>query len=85
MTDEFWIKYNTNLDHNFVPNGIVLSNGTRYGSCNICGKNAYLVSRINPEYPKVLPMWRHAHTSHTQCGTMKENGDGSARFIEDIL
>jgi hypothetical protein len=81
MTDEFWQYYNQNLDQNFVPTGMVLSDGTQYGRCNLCGKNAYLANRIDPTYPKVLPMWRHAHTGHTQCGTLKENGNGTVTFV----
>jgi hypothetical protein len=81
MTSKFMQEYNSNLDYNFTPTGMVLSNGTQYGRCNLCGKNAYLVARINPAYPKALLMWRHAHTGRTQCGTMKENGDGKFTFV----
>ena len=84
ITTQFCEKYNTNLDENFEPTGIVLSNGTKYGRCKLCMKPAYLVAEESPQYPKAHKMWRHGDTGHTQCGTMKENGDGTMRFVEFV-
>lgn len=72
MTDEFWVKYNENLNHNFTPNKVQQTNDVLYGVCNLCKKSAYLI-KVKSQYPKVASIWRHS-TGHSQCGELKGHG-----------